>query len=84
MEDYQIALNAIADAAIPPTLPWYQRIALEYQHGYVLTWDPDLLRYEYPTVVESARAIQVKIAQLVNGLPEQPVDPAVQTGFLTY
>lgn len=43
----------------PGTLYWYQHLALNFQYGDSLVWNPIKLKYEYPTINESNKIIKL-------------------------
>ena len=92
---HKAEVEGIAARAVPGTTRWFQYITLQYQTGYTLEWNPDLLQYEYSQIDEVAMIVQraavreiggtvrVKVAKL-NGLIPEPLSAPEKLGVESY
>lgn len=88
-------VSEIAARAIPGTPPWYRYQCLQYQDGYLLTWNEESLKYEYTAIDEDAKIVKyasireqqgivgVKVAKAAAGIPE-PLSVPELASFSAY
>lgn len=51
----------------PGTLLWYRRLALAFQFGHTLLWNPSTMKYEYPIIDEASKIIKLASVNEANG-----------------
>lgn len=51
-------VSSLVDEGVVATVPWYYRMARAYQHGDPLKFNPQTMRYEYPSLDEGKQLIR--------------------------
>lgn len=94
-EQFKADVSERIEKGVVATIPWYHRMARNYQHGYELHLNEDTFRYEYDTIDEGAQIVRYvavrdmggSIQILVSGEKDKrpvPLSNEVLTAFKSY
>lgn len=64
---YREDIDAKIAGAVLASLPWYHKIALEYQHGDDLSWDEKTGSYGYPAIIDGKKKVKYAACQDMGG-----------------
>jgi hypothetical protein len=95
MDTFSAEIDARINATYLGSIPWFYQKVLDYQHGYLLSFNPQKYTFEYSEVNESAKVIKyaavrqvedtiTKLKIYVANVDKEPITTDQLTAFQEY